>query len=169
MINVQLTKPNFSDTSRHSKRKIWYGYELIGLNETPKYVEKQKIQESIKEEFYSNGLKMDVKAVMYNNITFIYVKEEKKKKTKQHYGTMPIFFALFLGHKYFFSSKKVVPHDYVKVITISLGYNNSKKIKLMGKDLASLIKLLWIKQQGTLHAGDIGQPPVYQPSNPIIR
>lgn len=163
-----LRNRNFSDISRHSKRKNWYGYELLDSNKTSKYVEKQKIQESIKEEFYSSGLEMDVKAVMYNDVIFICVKEDKKKKKSRAYRVMPTFFALFLGHKYFFCSKKTVPLDYIKVMAVSLGYNNSKRIKLMGKNLESLIKLLWIKQQGTLRAEDISQPPVYRSSDPII-
>ncbi|XP_012529037.1 uncharacterized protein LOC105832531 [Monomorium pharaonis] len=151
------------DISRHNKRKIWYGYELTGSNETAR-LEKRDVQESIKEEFYSNGLNMAVKATMYDNITFIYVKEEKKRRQ----SSVPTFFALFLGHKYFFCSRKIVPLDYIKVIAISLGYENSKRIKLMGKDLKSLIKLLWFKQQGTLHADYVSQPPVFQPSDPVI-
>lgn len=142
---------------------------MTNLNEATRYIEKQEIQESIKEEFHSNALEVDVKAEMYNNITYIYVKEKKKKKKIRSLHTTPTFFALFLGHKYFFCSKKNVPLDYVKVIAISLGYRNSKRIKLMGKDLRSLIKLLWINQQGTLHANDISQPRVYQPTNPVVR
>jgi len=138
------------------------------LNERSRHLQKREIKESIKEEFRSSGLDMDVKAIMYNSIMFIYVKEKEKKK-KRMQRTIPTFFALFLGHKYFFCSKKNVPLHYVKVIAVSLGYNDSKRIKLIGKDLRSLIKLLWIKQQGTIHAEDINQPPVYQLSNPTVR
>jgi len=138
------------------------------LNERSRHLQKREIKESIKEEFRSSGLDMDVKAIMYNSIMFIYVKEKEKKK-KRMQRTIPTFFALFLGHKYFFCSKKNVPLYYIKVIAVSLGYNDSKRIKLIGKDLRSLIKLLWIKQQGTIHADDINQPPIYQLSNPIVR
>lgn len=165
---VNLWNNDFSDISRHDKRKIWYGYELTGLNRVSRYLEKREIQETIKVEFRSSGLNMDVKSVMYNNVTFICIKEEKKKK-KQIQRAMPTFFALFLGHKYFFCSRKNVPLDYIKVMAVSLGYSNSKRIKLMGKDLRSLIKLLWIKQQGALSAEDISEPPAYQSSDPIIR
>lgn len=155
----------FLDISRHNKRKVWYGYELTGSNETSR-LEKRNIQESIKEEFRSNNLNIDVKAAMYDNITFISVKEKKRRRRQP---IMPTFFALFLEHKYFFCSRKNVSLDYVKVIAISLGYNNSKRIKLMGKDLRSLIKLLWFKQQGALHAEYVSQSPVYRPSDPIVR
>lgn len=119
------------------------------------------------EEFQSNGFNIDIKVAVYDNITFINIKEKSKKRRVQH--TIPIFFALFMGHKYLFCSKKNISHDFVKFMTTSLGYNNSKKIKLMGKDLRSLIRLLWNKQQGTLHAEDIHQPLVYEPSDPVTR
>lgn len=136
----------------------------------PNHVEKGEIQKSIEEEFHSNGLETNVKVVMYNNITFICVKEkEKKKKKRQRRHIIPTFFALVLRHKYFFCSKKFVSLDYIKVLAISLGYNNGKRIKLMGKDLRSLMKLLWLKQQGTLCTEGIGQPSIYQPSNPNVR
>lgn len=160
---------NFSDVSRHDKRKVWYGYKLT--DEVPNHVEKGEIQKSIEEEFHSNGLETNVKVVMYNNITFICVKEKEKKKktTRQGQRNMPTFFALFLRHKYFFCSKKIVSLNYIKGLAISQGYNNGRRIKLMGKDLRSLMKFLWLKEQGTLRTEAIGQPSVYQPSNPSIR
>ncbi|KAL0123869.1 hypothetical protein PUN28_006008 [Cardiocondyla obscurior] len=156
------------EISRHSKKKTWYGYELINLNEA-RYIEKQEIQEiqnMIQDEFLSSGLTMNVKVVIYDNVLFISIKEKKKKKQVKR--IFPTFFALFMDHKYFFCTKKIVQSNYLKVVTVSLGYNNYKKIKLMGRDLKSLMKLLWNKQQGALHAEGISQPPVYQSSNPTI-
>ncbi|KAL6423858.1 hypothetical protein ACFW04_010355 [Cataglyphis niger] len=161
LITLEVT-----DISRHDKRKIWYGYELKGVGIALNYLERRQIQESIKEAFESNGLNIDVKAVIYDNITFVNIKEKRKRRQMQY--TMPIFFALFMGHKYFFCSKKNISHDFIKLMTTALGYNSSKRIKLMGKDLRSLIRLLWNKQQGTLHAEDIDQPVVYEPSDPIV-
>lgn len=164
----RLTTLEVIDVSRHDERKVWYGYELTGSNGTSRHVEMQEMQEGIREEFHSSGLDMSVKTVMHNNVTFICVREKEKRKKKSERSTMPTFFAVFLGHKYFFCSKKTVPLHYVKVMAISLGYSNSRRIRLMGKNLRSLIKLLWFKQQGALHAEDIGRPPVYQPSNPTV-
>ncbi|CAL1679732.1 unnamed protein product [Lasius platythorax] len=162
----RLTTLEVTDISRHDNRKIWYGYELTGTGRPLNHFEKRQIQESIKEEFHSNGLNIDVKAAIYDNITFVNIKEKKKTKKQVHH-TMPIFFALFLGHKYLFCTKKNISRDFIKSMAIALGYNNSKRIKLMGKDLRSLIRLLWNKQQGTLHIEDIHQPSVYEPSDPI--
>ncbi|XP_072766759.1 uncharacterized protein [Anoplolepis gracilipes] len=163
----RLTTLEVTDISRHDKRKIWYGYELRGEGKTLNYLEKRQIQKSIKNEFVTNDINIDVKAAICDNITFINIKEKSKRKRGQR-STMPIFFALFMGHKYFFCSKKNISHDFIKLMTAALGYNNNKRIKLMGKDLRSLIRLLWNKQQGTLHTEGIHQPLVYEPSDPII-
>ncbi|GAB1863852.1 hypothetical protein CAJAP_04931 [Camponotus japonicus] len=162
----RLTTLEVTDISRHDKRKVWYTYELKGAGKALNYLERRQMQESIIEEFQSNGFNVDAKVAIYDNITFVNIKEKSKKRRVQH--TMPIFFALFMGHKYLFCSKKNVSHDFVKFMATALGYNNSKKIKLMGKDLRSLIRLLWNKQQGTLLAEDIHQPSIYEPSDPVI-
>ncbi|XP_029669115.1 uncharacterized protein LOC115238987 isoform X2 [Formica exsecta] len=166
ILHDRLITLEVTDISRHDKRKIWYGYELKGVGGALNYLERRQIQESIKEAFESNGLNIDVKAAIYDNITFINIKEKSKRRRVQR--TMPIFFALFMGHKYFFCSKKNISHGFINLMATALGYNKSKRIKLMGKDLRSLIRLLWNKQQGTLHAEDIHQPSVYEPSDPII-
>lgn len=172
-ISINLWNNYLSDISRHDKRKIWYAYELQGSSEALRQPEGHELQENIKERFHVADLDMIVKVVTYNNVMFIYVKEEeeekKRKRKRQKKRSTPIFFALFLEHKYFFCSKKMVPLYYVEVIANSLGYKNGKPIKLMGRDLRSLIKLLWNKQQGVLHTESINQPLVYQPSKPIVR
>ncbi|XP_011882394.1 PREDICTED: uncharacterized protein LOC105570063 [Vollenhovia emeryi] len=155
------------DVSRHDKRKIWYGYELTSSSDAPRYVEQREVQSRIEEEFHTSGLQVMVKTATHDNVTFIYVKETRKKRAPRQ-RTTPTFFALFLGHKYFFCSKKNVLSGYVKAIAASLGCDNGKKIKLSGKDLRSLIKLLWIRQQNVLHIENISQPPVYQPSSPVV-
>lgn len=132
------------------------------------YLGRQEIEESIKNEFELNNIKLKVKVLTYDGITYVYIKEKQKKAKKRQYIST-VFFALFLEHKYFFCSKKNVPISFIKIMTNSLGYNKYKKIKLMGKDLWSLIKLLWIKQQGVLNAEDITQPPVYEPAYPIVK
>ncbi|KYM81789.1 PREDICTED: uncharacterized protein LOC105624928 [Atta cephalotes] len=161
-LHDRLTTLEVTDVSRHNHKKIWYGYKLLGLNRELRHLDRQEIQEGIEEEFHSKGLDMNIKAIMYDNIMFISVKEKKKK------NITPTYFALFFGQKYFFCSKKNVSIEYIKVIASNLGYNNGKSIKLMGRDLKSLIKLLWIKQQNVLQAEDISQPPVYQPSEPVV-
>ncbi|XP_011150712.1 uncharacterized protein LOC105189964 [Harpegnathos saltator] len=155
-----------TDISRHNKRKTWYGYELTNLNKLITYVGKRKLEENITAEFYSNGIQVNVKVVTYNDITFVYIKEQKKK---QSISVTPLFFAVFLGHKYFFCSKKNVSSDFIQAIATTLGYKDSKRIKLTGRDIRSLMRMLWNKQQGVLHAADLNRSLVYEASDPIIK
>lgn len=161
---------NFLDVSRHSSRRIWYGYQLTESNKAKNYLRKRDIEDNITEELHSVGLTLDVKVATHEDITFIYIKEKPKKtKRKRGQSTISIFFAFFLGHKYIFCSKKVILFDVIKVVITCLGYKRSKRIKLMGKNLKSLIRLLWIKQQGVLHTENINQQPAYEPSDPIVK
>lgn len=156
----------FLDVSRHSNRRIWYGYELKGEGRALNYFERRQMEDSIKEAFETSGLNIDVKAVLYDDIIFVNIKEKSKKKARR---TMPIFFALIVEYKYFFCSRKTVSSEFIKLMTTALGYNSSKRINLMGRDLRSLIRLLWNKRQGTLHTENIRQPLVYEPSDPVVR
>ncbi|EZA59881.1 uncharacterized protein LOC105274919 isoform X2 [Ooceraea biroi] len=155
-----------TDVSRHDKRKIWYCYELTGLGRQVNYLGRREIEDNIREEFHSSSINAGVKAAMHDDIMFVSVKERPKRKRVQH--TTPVFFALFLGRKHFFCSKKNVSLEFVKAISITMGYTNSKRIMLTGRNLRSLIRLLWIKQQGVLCAKNISQPTVYKPSDPVI-
>lgn len=166
-LDNRLTRLEVTDISRHNKRKIWYGYKLTGTDSSLNYLERRQIEENIKEEFHSNKINVDVKAAIHDNITFVNIKEKKKTRRKVYY-TMPISFALFAGHKYFFCSKKNISHNFAQSMAVALGYNDSKRIKLMGKDLRSLIRLLWNKQQNTLHSEDIPEPLIYESADPII-
>ncbi|XP_029155592.1 uncharacterized protein LOC114928494 [Nylanderia fulva] len=166
-LDNRLTALEVTDISRHNKRKIWYGYKLTGAGSSLNYLEIRQIQETIKKEFQSKSLNINVKAAVHDDITFVNIKEKKQTKRKA-YTAMPIFFALFSGHKYFFCSQKNISTNIAQSMAIALGYNGSKRIKLMGKDLRSLIRLLWNKQQNTLHSEDIQQSLVYEPSRPII-
>lgn len=129
-------------------------------------VGRREIEEDIAQEFSSNSIQTSVKVVIYNDVTFVYIKEKKKK---QSISLTPFYFALFMGHKYFFCSRKNIPDNFIKIMTNTLGYKKSKKIKLMGKDVRSLMRMLWIKQQGVLRATDLNKPLVYESSKPIVK
>lgn len=110
---------------------------------------------------------MNVKAIIHDDVTFVCIKENIKRRTLR--TTVPTSFALFLGQRYFFCTKINISPSFLKVMATILGYKDSERIKLMGKDLRSLMKLLWIKQQGILHTGNLNQPPVYGMSDPIVK
>lgn len=155
------------DISRHSKRKVWYCYELTSPNKPVNYVGKRKLQEDIIKELSLNTIQANVKVVTYNDVTFVYIKEKKKKK--QAISVTPFYFALFLGHEYIFCSKKNISSDFMKIVTDTLGYKKIKKIKLIGRDIRSLMRMLRIKQQGILHAADLDQSLVYEASEPRVK
>ncbi|XP_032674615.1 uncharacterized protein LOC116845703 isoform X2 [Odontomachus brunneus] len=156
-----------TDVSRHNKRKIWYGYELTNPSKLVNYVGKRELEENITKNFSSNAIQVNVKVVTYNDVTFVYIKEKKKKR--QSMSVTPFYFALFLGHKYFFCSRKNISNGFIKLMTDTLGYTKSKRIKLIGRDVRSLMRMLWIKRQGVLHATDLNQSLVYETSKPIVK
>lgn len=131
-------------------------------------VGRRELEENITKNFSSNTIQINVKVVTYNDVTFVYIKE-KKKKRRQSMSVTPFYFALFLGHRYFFCSRKNISNDFIKMMTDTLGYTKSKRIKLTGRDVRSLMRILWIKRQGVLHATDLNQPLVYETSKPIVK
>ncbi|XP_067216527.1 uncharacterized protein [Linepithema humile] len=166
----RLTTLEVIDISRHSNRRIWYAYELTESNRAENYLKKRDMEDNIKNEFHSNGLTVDVKTTKHEDITFINIKENKKiAKRKIVRLDTSTFFAFFSGHKYIFCSKKNISFDIMKMIATCIGYDNNKRINLMGKDLKSLIRLLRIKQQGVSHAENINQASAYKPSSPIVK
>ncbi|KAK0092839.1 hypothetical protein PV326_000469 [Microctonus aethiopoides] len=108
-------------------------------------------------------LEVIVKLVTYDGITFVSIRDKKSIRT------MPLFFALFLEQGYFFSSRKSTTKEFLHVITESTGYNNYKQLKLTGKYLKSLIKILQIKKQGASHAKKLYNYQEYKEAPPIIK
>ncbi|XP_014472259.1 PREDICTED: uncharacterized protein LOC106743185 [Dinoponera quadriceps] len=164
----RLATLEITDISKHSKRRIWYSYELTNLDKEVNYIGKREFEKSLTDEFYNNGIEVNVKILKYNDITFVCIKE-KKKKRRQATLVTPFFFALFTGHKYFFCSKKKISSDFIIAIANTLGYKKSKRIKLAGRDVRSLMRMLRMKQQGVLHAANLNILSMHEASDPIIK
>ena len=79
---------------------------------------------------------------------------------------MMFFCALFMGQKYFFSTKKNISSDILNAIARSLGYENVKRLKLMGKDLKSLSILCWKRKEGVMNSQNINETLVYEDGTP---
>lgn len=157
-----------TDVSRHSNRKVWTCHELRGLKNVVDFQSDREIQKNVSEAFLINVQRIDVRVTSHDNITFISVKNPKAENQRKQ-RVYPVFFAFFKGEKYFFTSRKSVAKDYLLAITQALGYTESKLAKLSGKDLKSLIELLWAKQQGTINNENIPQPPAYTELKPVVR
>lgn len=144
-------------------RKSWYGFELRNKKDVVDSLSLEELRQNIIKLFHTMKLSMAVKLVTYEGITFVSIRDKKSIRT------MPLFFALILEQGYFFSSRKSITKDFLHVITESTGYNSYKQLKLTGKYLKSLIKILQIKKQGAPHAKKLYNYKEYKEAPPIIK
>ncbi|KAG6794904.1 hypothetical protein HZU73_09353 [Apis mellifera caucasica] len=153
------------DISWHSNKKVWYGYTLIGPTKATNYIINREVQNIIQDHFDSLDMKINVKINAHNGIIYVSLTESKTKKGKIQY-TIPIFFALFVGQKYFFSTKKQISSEILEGIVKSLGYTDSRRFKLMGRDLKSLSELCWKKKEGTINSENINKILIFKDGSP---
>lgn len=159
---ILIASHRFSDVSRHHKRKIWYGYEMKG--NPPEYMTNREIQERIDQSFLVYQMQMEIRVECHDGMLFVSIKDKPKKRPIHR--IMPTFFSLFPDKRYFFCSKKNVIKSTLKAVTEGLGYAAFKRIKIMGRDLQSLMQILWARQTGTMHGDNIKQPLVYVEKDP---
>ena len=126
---------------------------------------KRDIENKIIKYFLVQHVQVEVHTTMNDGLLFAGIK--KKSKTQKSIRSLPVFFALLLGQKYFFCSKRTVTSDFIQAIVNSMGYASSKRVKLTGKDLPSLIKLIWQKKQGAIDIETLEIP--YEDSKPVIK
>ncbi|XP_053975497.1 uncharacterized protein LOC128874619 [Hylaeus volcanicus] len=158
------------DASWHSERRTWYGHKLVGSNTSAHYFISRKIQSSMQDYFDSLRLNIDVKINTHNGITYISVKaRHSKHKRQKNLNPVPIFIALFIGHEYFFSSKKNISPDIIQAIVNSMGYKKSYTLKLTGKDLKSLIEMCWRQKGKALDSENINESVQYMDASPDIK
>lgn len=153
------------DISRHSKRKFWYGHIVTGTGTLNGYRTSTQLEEIIKEQIKTFNMNVHVSVEFHDHVIYVSMKETKKKKSKVQYP-VPIFFALFINEKHFFCSKKTVAQGFIDIITMSLGFSHSKRLKLMGKDVKSLDQLCKAKEQRAIGINDIEDIPVYKTALP---
>ncbi|XP_078053643.1 uncharacterized protein LOC144479042 [Augochlora pura] len=163
----RLSMLKLIDISWHNNRKLWYSHLLKGSIQSKDEFLHKKIQAKLKDNFVPLNLKIDVKIYAHNNITYISLNEQKRKgnKLKSRLG-LPLFFAVFTGQKYFFISRKNVSPDVLQAIAASIGYEKSKQIKLMGKDLKSLSKMCMNRRKGVQNTENINKIVKYNNFSP---
>ncbi|XP_076678597.1 uncharacterized protein LOC143374363 isoform X2 [Andrena cerasifolii] len=167
VLRDRLSLLKLIDISWHSKRRAWYGYALVGPNKSKNYLISRRIQDDIKEHFHALNIKMDVNVNTHDDVMYVSLKENRSKGRKKKIPNVaPIYFALFIGQKYFFCTKKNIPSDILEGILKNMGYNSSKKLNLMGKDLKSLSKLCWKKKEGALSSENINKSLIYKDGSP---
>ena len=151
--------------SRHHGKRTWYCYELKGLKTETNFMTRKDIENKIVEHCRGYEMQVEVQTASNDGITFAAIKE--KPKNKKIGRVNPVVFALFLGQKYFFCSKKTVSSYFIKAVASTMGHNGSKRMKLFGKDILSLLTFIWQKKQGVIDTKTEEVP--YQDSKPVIR
>lgn len=112
-------------------------------------------------------MKILVKVKVHNGITYVSLTEDRSRSKKgKNQRATPIFFALFMGQKYFFCTRKYVASDILNAIVTSLGCKDSKRFKLMGRDLKSLSELCWTKKEGATSFENINKTLEYKDAVP---
>lgn len=155
------------DVSWHSTKRIWYGYTLTGSNKSAKYLTNGEIRSNMQGYFDSLTMKINVKANSHDNVTYISLTKEKPKSKKgKEQRPVLIFVALFVGQKYFFCTRKDVSSTILNAVVTSLGYRDSKRFKLMGRNLKSLNELCWKKKEGATSSENITKTVTYKDASP---
>ncbi|XP_017765027.1 PREDICTED: uncharacterized protein LOC108554324, partial [Eufriesea mexicana] len=153
------------DISWHSNRRMWYGYILIGSNKSASYLTNKEFQKNMQGYFDSMHMKINVKINTHHGIIYVSLIKKRDKRNKVR-TEVPHFFALFIGQKYFFSTNKNVSFNILDGIAKSLGFEGSKRFKLMGKDIKSLSELCWRKKEGTINYKNINKNLVFKDGAP---
>ncbi|KAK0161249.1 hypothetical protein PV327_009740 [Microctonus hyperodae] len=162
-LKERLTMLEVIEISRHSMRKIWYGFQLKNKKDENDLLSLEELRQNMVQLFHTMKLNMTIKLVTNEGITFVSIRDSKSIRI------MPLFFALILEQGYFFSSRKSVTKEFLQVITRSSGYNSCKPLKLSGKYLKSLLKILQIKIQGAPHAVKLYNYQEYKEGPPKIK
>ncbi|XP_076758650.1 uncharacterized protein LOC143427988 [Xylocopa sonorina] len=142
----RLTALRLIDIGWHSNKRIWYGYTLI-CHSSAKYYLSRQIKNNMQDYFNELNININVKVYTHNNITYVSLVEERKRKK-----AIIFYLALFMGQKYFFSTLKRIPSDILDVIVKSVNSKNCKvkRFDLSGRDLKSLSELCWKKKEKAL-------------------
>ncbi|XP_015116226.1 uncharacterized protein LOC107040600 [Diachasma alloeum] len=152
------------DVSRHHGKKVWYGYELQGNTTSQKLIPNREMQDRMAQTFQILQMDMMINIVTHQGITFVSMSQKKRSRR-----LLPVYFALFLRHGYFFCAKKGATKEFLQAIVEGLGYESCKKLKLMGRDLKSLSKMLELKKQGVVQFGNLCNSPMYKDFEPIVK
>lgn len=121
-------------------RRFWYTLEFKGTS-TVKSLKTDELEEKIETIFTTNHLEIGATAIKHNGYIFLSIKERPKKKSRKSSPT-PVFFSILPKEKYFFTSKKILANHIILAVAEAMGYKGYKNIKLDGRNIPSLVRLL---------------------------
>lgn len=110
-------------------------------------------------------MEMIVEAVKTDDLVFLSIKEKLKKRQRK--SITPTYFALVKNEHYFFCSKEKAMKNILAAVTDGLGYNTSKRLKLFGKDIPSLVQMLLKKKNAALRGEIVQDPLPYRQAQPV--
>ncbi|XP_058808112.1 uncharacterized protein LOC131673819 [Phymastichus coffea] len=152
------------EISIHYRKKYWFAYELKGGQE-PINLKSREIENNIKESFDKYNMDMDVKALKNDNLIFLSIKEKLKKKQRK--TITPTYFALTRHYNFFFCSKEKCMKNILAAVIDGLNYKSCKKLKLTGRDVPSLVKMLLNKKNAALQGDVVKDPLPYRYAAPV--
>lgn len=161
----RLMRLELIDTCKH-KRKVWYAYSISGSTHGCNHFGPTEFTQKLKKNLKAlNKNKIEVDTIIFNGVMYISI----KYVPSNNLNTASNYFALCLGQKYIFSTKKTASQIFIDAITNIMQYTRPKSLDLKGKDLMSLIHLLRTKTQGVLNPANIVNDVIYRDAEPIIK
>ncbi|XP_074106703.1 uncharacterized protein LOC141532311 [Cotesia typhae] len=162
-LKSRLSHLEVVEISRHSNRKMWHAYELKNRkNNFYNEYDLSEIEDSMFDYFNTLQMKMHIKSEVYNDVTYIVIREKKSHRLS------PICIALFLEQDLFFCSNKSVTKEFLLAVVKSAGYSECKKILLSGKNISSLIKIHITNKRNALDGNDMSVDEEFEEAPGVV-
>lgn len=143
---------------------MWHAYELKNRkNNFYNEYDLSEIEDSMFDYFNTLRMKMHIKSEVYNDVTYIVMREKKSHRLS------PICIALFLEQDLFFCSNKSVTKEFLLAVVKSTGYSECKKILLSGKNISSLIKIHITNKRNALDGNDMSVDEEFEEAPGVVR
>ncbi|XP_043270509.1 uncharacterized protein [Venturia canescens] len=167
VLNDRIANLDIINISRHHSKKTWYTFKMLTQkSERQGVLTKSEIKTKIVQQFEKHQLKVDVRVIDYESLTFISIIDKPKDKRKSH-RVLPFFFAMSMELEFLFCSRINPPKDFLQILVESFGYTSFKVVKLVGRDLHSLIQILRMKMQGAVDSENY-ETPRLKPAAPVV-
>ncbi|KAL7305302.1 hypothetical protein TKK_0002433 [Trichogramma kaykai] len=153
------------DVSRHYYKKIWYGYELKG-KEAADHPSEEDIESQVENCAVEYHMNIICHVVKYDSLIFISIQEKPRKKRAAK-PSLPTYFCVPEDESCIFCCKKIILKSYLTTLTAALGYKSCKQIKLFGKSIPSLVKLLRARKEAVAKGDHIKDAPRLRKAPPV--
>lgn len=153
--------------SRHSDRKTWRVYQLDEETEDVEVPTTRELSRRVNRRFQAKGIRASVQVTKHDGVFYLLVDE--RKSNNQPKRRAPLFYAASTTLNYLFSLVTVGSREMLTALAEALGYTSFTTIRLSGKCIKSLEKLLRAKEQNALSGRNGIEAPVFQESMPRVK